>query len=144
MLVFMSGTAVAQFVSTKFGLRPASIGFVHDKFVEQGFGRTNPVLSMFPFGTECRLRFLEGRGRKLTAGSVGDIYVRRSKNEPSLMGSQATIQIIEVESELLFEAHMPNFPGIDGQKQSIEYDAPLGCRAIDGHYRRAARQMMFH
>src|SRR5713101_8266915 len=117
MLIFTSGTTIAQFVSTMRSLRRANIGFVHYKFVHplQRPGRINPVLSFFPFGTERRLRFLEGLGRKATAGSVGDIYVDRSKDQARLMGSQAKIQVIEVESESLFEAYMPNFSEIDGQ-----------------------------
>ena len=78
--------------------------------------RINPVVSVFPFGAERRLRLFETRGRKVTAGPVGDIYVDCSKDQPGLMGSQAKIQVIEMESELFIEAYMPNFFEIDGQK----------------------------
>src|SRR6266849_1731407 len=103
MLILTSGTAIAQFVSTKYDLRRGNIGFVHCKLVRplQRSGSINPVLSVFPFGAERRLRFLERLGRKVTARSVGDIYVDRSKDQPPLMGSQAKIEVVEVESELL-------------------------------------------
>ena len=99
-------------------LRRANIGFVHDKFVRplRRSGRINPVVSVFPFGAERRLRFFESLGRKVAAGPVGDIYVDGSKDQPGLMGSQAKIQVIEMESELLIEAYMPNSFEIDGQK----------------------------
>ncbi len=118
MLIFTSRATVARFVSTRCGLRRANIGLVQDKFVRplHRSGRINPVVSVFPFGAEGRLRFLESLGRIVTAGPVGDIYVNRSKDQPGLMGSQAKIQIIEMESELLIEAYMPNFFDIDGQK----------------------------
>jgi len=62
------------------------------------------------------LRCLEGWGRKVAAGSVGDVYIGCSEDQPRPMGSQAKIQVIEVKSELLVEAHLPNFSKIDGQK----------------------------
>ena len=136
---------MAQFVSTKCDLRQG-IGFVHYEFVCPLLtcGSINPVVSVFPFGTERRLRFLEGLGRKVTAGPVNDVYVDRSKAQARLVRGQAKIQVIEVESELLFEAYMPNSSEIGGQKESIEYDAPLGRWAEGAHYCRAIRQISFH
>jgi len=99
-------------------VRRANIDVVHYKLVRplHVSGRVNPVVSVLPFGTERRLRFLESLGRKDTAGPVGDIYVGCSKAQPRQVGSQAKIQIIEMESELLFEAYVPDFSEIDGQK----------------------------
>ena len=99
-------------------MRRANIDFVHYKLVRplHRSRRINPVVSVFPFGAERRLRLFETLGRKVTAGPVGDVYVDGSKDQPCLMGSQTKIQIIEVESELFIEAYMPNFFEIDGQK----------------------------
>src|SRR6266852_2284076 len=118
MLIFTSGTAIAQFVSTMCRLRRANLGFVHDKLVRplRRSGRINPVVSVFPFGAERRLRFFESLGRKVTAGPVGDIYGDATKDKPGMMGMEAKVQVIDMESELLIEAYMPNAFEIDGQK----------------------------